>query len=146
MLHRENKTETACPRSFSVAAWMASRPSLKEADIMSKSHALLMAFTLMAVPLGVALAQGTTTGGTTTGGTTTGTPGMTTSSGTMDSHSAAKMTGKSSDSAAANPNMPGATGKTVVPGSNSSIAGADGVHPDPKAAATSAGGSGGGSK
>ena len=131
MLRRNNKTHTVAPRYLCIAAWMAWRPGLKEADIMSKSRALLMAVSLMAAPLGVAMAQGTASS----------------SPGTTDGRSAATMNGKSADSAAAaNPNVPGATGQTVVPGSKSSIAGAAGVHPDPKSATTSAGGTGGGSK
>ena len=105
---------------------------------MSKSWALLMAGVLTAAPFGVVLAQGTS------------------APSTLESRSAANMSGTDNTSrdkakpgdmsAATNPNVPGATGKTIVPGSNSSIAGSSGVHPDPNAATTGAGGSGGGSK
>ncbi len=47
--------------------------------------------------------------------------------------------GSGSLSSAANPNTPGATGQTVVPGSHSSMTGSNRLHPDWADAATDAG-------
>jgi hypothetical protein len=41
-----------------------------------------------------------------------------------------------------NPNVPGATGQTVVKGSGSSMAGSDRINPNPNSAATTVGGGG----
>jgi hypothetical protein len=89
--------------------------------MISKSRSLLLAATLLAVPMGAAMAQGGT--GTTNSAT---------------SPSTSTTTNKYGSSAATNPNVPGATGRTVVPGSNSSMAGSGRVHPDPNKESTTA--------
>jgi len=100
--------------------------------MISTTRSLLLAATLMAAPI-VAMAQGTTpavNNPSASGTATTAQPsyGMSANPGSpvMDSSTAAK-----------NPNVPGATGNTVVKGSTSSMAGSDRVNPDPNAAATS---------
>lgn len=94
--------------------------------MISKSRSLLLAATLLAVPMGASMAQGTGA-----------------SNSAASSPSASTTTNQSGSSAATNPNVPGATGRTVVPGSNSSMAGSGRVHPDPNKASTSAGADGG---
>jgi hypothetical protein len=95
-----------------------------------KSRSLLLAAALMAAPLGVAMAQGTS-------------PAMSTgSNGTSgDTQTAPK---PYPSAAATNPNVPGATGQTVVKGSGSSMADSNRIAPNPNAASTTAAGGGGG--
>jgi hypothetical protein len=81
---------------------------------------------LMAGPMGAAMAQNTGT-----------------SSSTSRSPSTSTTTDRYGSSAATNPNVPGATGRTVVPGSNSSMAGSGRVNPDPNKESTTATGGGG---
>jgi hypothetical protein len=69
------------------------------------------------------------------------TPGVNTgSSGTSADSLTAPKTPPSA--AAMNPNVPGATGQTVVKGSGSSMAGSDRINPNPNSAATTVGGGG----
>jgi hypothetical protein len=96
-----------------------------------KSRPLLLAAALMAAPLTVALAQGTT-------------PGV--STGTQGTSGDSLTTPKAPPSAAAtDPYVKGATGQTVVKGSGSSMADSNRVVPNPNAASTTAAGAGGGS-
>jgi hypothetical protein len=99
-----------------------------------KPRSLLLAAALMAAPLGVAMAQGTTPG-VTTGANATSANGT-----SGDMQTAPK---PPPSAAATNPNMPGATGQTVVKGSGSSMADSNRIAPNPNSAATSAGGGGG---
>jgi hypothetical protein len=99
--------------------------------MISKSRSLLLAATLLAVPVGAAMAQqGTTTGGN---------AGYNQSPRTQPN--SPRM---NSSSAATDPHQPGATGQTVVPGSSSSMAGSHRVAPNPNSASTSGNGGGGG--
>jgi hypothetical protein len=95
----------------------------------SKSRSLLLAATLLAVPLGAAMAQQ---------GTTSGNPAYNQSPRTQPN--SPRM---DNSSAATDPQVPGATGQTVVPGSGSSMAGSHRVAPNPNAASTTASGGGG---
>jgi hypothetical protein len=97
-----------------------------------KSRLLLSAAALMAIPMGVAMAQQGTTGGS---------PAY---SGNDSPRAAPNSPRMDNSSAAKDPNVPGATGQTVVPGSGSSMAGSHRVDPNPNSAATTAGGGGGG--
>ncbi|WP_158927390.1 hypothetical protein [Acidisphaera sp. S103] len=97
--------------------------------MISKSRSLLLAATLIAAPMGFAMAQGTT-------------PGVNTGANGVSGDSQTAPTPPPS-AAATNPYVPGATGQTVVQGSGSSMAGSDRVVPNPNAAATSVTGGGG---
>jgi hypothetical protein len=97
-----------------------------------KSRLLLSAATLIAIPMGFAMAQQGATGGS-PAYSGNDAPRAAPNSPRMDSSSAAK-----------DPHVPGATGQTVVPGSGSSMAGSHRVDPNPNAAATTAGGGTGG--
>ena len=90
------------------------------------SRSLLLAATLMAAPVAVAMAQ--------------------TSAPSANMPSSSSTTTTKPSPSATNPNVPGATGQTVVPGSNSSMADSNRVQPNPNNATTSSGSSGGGSK
>lgn len=94
-----------------------------------KLRSSLLAAALMAAPLGVAMAQGTT-------------PAMATGANGVsgDSQTAPK---PPPSAAATNPNVPGATGQTVVKGSDSSMADSNRIAPNPNSAATTATGGGG---
>jgi hypothetical protein len=94
-----------------------------------KSRPLLLAAALRAAPLGVAMAQGTS-------------PGMTTGSNGTSGDTQTPPTPYPS-AAATNPNVPGATGQTVVKGSSSSMADSNRIAPNPNAASTTAAGGGG---
>jgi hypothetical protein len=96
--------------------------------MISKSRFLLLAATLMAAPMGVAMAQSATSGS-----PSYNAPRAMPNSPQMDS-----------SSAATDPHQPGATGQTVVPGSSSSMAASHRVDPNPNAASTTAGAGGGG--
>jgi hypothetical protein len=98
-------------------------PAFEGDTMILKSCSLLLAAALIAAPMGAAMAQ----------------------QGANNSPRAAPNSPRmDSSSAATNPNVPGATGQTVVPGSSSSMAGSHRVVPNPDSAATTA--SGGGSK
>lgn len=97
--------------------------------MISKSRSLFLAATMLAVPMGVAMAQGTTPGVTTGANGTSG-----------DSQTAPA---PYPSAAATNPNVPGATGQTVVKGSGSSMAASNRVEPNPNSASTTATGGGG---
>jgi hypothetical protein len=99
--------------------------------MISKSRSLLLAATILVAPIGMAMAQGT------------GTAGAATSQAPA-SPSATTTTTPYRSSAAANPNVPGATGQTVVPGSTSSMASSGRVQPNPNKASTDAGAATGG--
>jgi hypothetical protein len=96
--------------------------------MISKSHSFLLAAAMIAAPMGAAMAQQSTTSGSPAYNTERAAP----NSPVMNS-----------SSAATNPNVPGATGETVVRGSGSSMAGSHRVDPNPKRAATDAGAGGG---
>lgn len=96
-----------------------------------KPRSLLLAAALMAAPLSVAMAQATP-------GVSTGANGV-----AADSQTAPK---PPPSAAATNPNVPGATGQTVVKGSGSSMADSNRIAPNPNSNATSAGSSGGGNR
>jgi hypothetical protein len=98
--------------------------------MFSKSRSLLLAVTLMAAPLSVALAQGTSPNS------------ASSASGTMSSPSTTTTTQPYGSSAATNPNVPGATGNTVVKGSSSSMAGSNRVDPNPASNTTNPTGGG----
>jgi hypothetical protein len=106
--------------------------------MITKARSLLLAATLMAAPI-AAMAQPTPAlnNPSASGTNTTAQP----SYGTSVNPNSPNM---NSSSAATDPNVPGATGQTVVKGSTSSMAGSGRVHPDPNAAATSVTGGDGG--
>jgi hypothetical protein len=98
--------------------------------MISKTRSLLLAATLMAVPMGAAMAQQGTSNGTQP---YSDSPRTAPNSPRMDN-----------SSAATDPHVPGATGQTVVQGSGSSMAGSHRVEPNPNAASTTAGAGGSG--
>jgi hypothetical protein len=108
---------------------MSLRLVRKDNTMITKARSLLLAATLMAAPI-AAMAQPTpaVNNPSASGTSTTAQPsyGANPSSPNMNS-----------SSAATDPNVPGATGQTVVKGSTSSMAGSNRVNPDPNAAATS---------
>jgi len=91
---------------------------------------MLMAAVLIAAPWGLAMAQPTTP--------------SSNESKTMPTGTDARPGHNGNTATSANPNQPGATGRTIVPGSTSSVAGANRVQPDPNSSASSFGSSGGG--
>jgi hypothetical protein len=99
--------------------------------MITKSRSLLLAATLLAAPMGAAMAQQDTT--------TSGTPAYNHSARTQPNNPR-----MDSSSAATDPHVPGATGQTVVPGSGSSMAGSHRVAPDPNSASTTGNAGGGG--
>jgi hypothetical protein len=97
----------------------------KDYRMLSTSRSLLLAAGLMAVPLATAVAQPNPTGNLGSNRSVTATPG------TADSHAAsglntadggARDTTNTYGGAAKNSTAPGATGRTIVPGTNSSQA------------------------
>jgi hypothetical protein len=104
---------------------MSRRIVRKDKTMISKSRSLLLAATLMAIPMAAAVAQQSTTSGTQ--------PMAAPNSPNMNFSTAAK-----------DPDLPGATGNTVVQGSGSSMSGSNRVVPNANAAATTAGGGDGG--
>jgi hypothetical protein len=97
--------------------------------MICKSRSFLLAAVLVVAPLGVAMAQGTSPG------VSTGANGVSGDSRTTPM--------PHPSTAATNPNVPGATGQTVVKGSGSSMADSNRIAPNPNSAATTATGGGG---
>jgi hypothetical protein len=91
-----------------------------------KSRAILLATALLALPMGAAMAQRSVADST---------------SGSMP-RSAPTSPQMDSSSPATNPNQPGATGQTVVKGSNSSMAASHRVDPNPASQSENASGGG----
>jgi hypothetical protein len=100
----------------------------KDETMISKTRSSLLAAALIAAPMGAAMAQQ---------GTTSGSQPYNNSP-----RAAPNSPQMNNSSAATDPNVPGATGQTVVPGSSSSMAGSHRVDPSPNSAATDAGGGG----
>jgi hypothetical protein len=114
-----------------------------------KSGTILLTAGLIAVTLGIAVAQqnnptgnqGSNRSITATPGTADNSPGSATGTGSAGSRN----TGTSNyGGSAANTTTPGATGRTIVPGSTSSQASSAAGTAEQKTGATSTGGSGGG--
>ncbi len=111
-----------------------------------KSCSFILAVSLVAMPVAGALAQGNNPAGNYgSNQSTTAAPG-TADSKTMSGMHTGDTTAHTSGTApgAMNSTKPGATGKTVVPGSTSSIAGAASNTAEQKTGVTSAGAGGGG--
>ncbi len=93
----------------------------------TKTRSLLLAASLIAAPLGVALAQTNPTGNLGSNKSSTAAPrtaDSTKASGLNTADPGLHHPTTGTYGAAANPHKPGATGRTVVPGSNSTQAGA----------------------
>jgi hypothetical protein len=119
--------------------------------MFSKSGTILLAAGLIAVPLGIAVAQqNNPTGNLGSNRSITASPGTAdnkAASGTNTGDVGSRNTGTSNYSgSAANTTTPGATGRTIVPGSTSSQASSSAGTAEQKTGATSTGGSGGGGR
>lgn len=95
-----------------------------EAPMTANARALLLAAALVAAPLAGALAQSSPTGNYGTNQSTSASPGTVDNKATSGLNAASSQHKPSTTTAAAaNKNVPGATGRTIVPGSSSTIAG-----------------------